>query len=200
MLQGIWLSTACLGTLIVWATTRPGDGENRARPADVAALEPAIRPPEVLAVPAQPPVAEPIPRPAEPSVSPLNLPEPMPADPPLTPGADDENHPLNPDLALDEPPLNVPEQLSLRIQEYSQPRPVAVRLLLRQVAELSAVPVDLTEVEDEPWKLKLDQPVTLHLEQTTVGQLLEEILRLADLSYHHRDGIIFVKPQGTSEM
>ena len=54
-----------------------------------------------------------------------------------------DDRPIVPEFAPDLPAVDVAAQLSLRIEEYSQTRPVQVRLLLRQIAELSAVPVDL---------------------------------------------------------
>ena len=95
------------------------------------------------------------------------------------------------------PAVDVAAQLSLRIEEFSQTRPVEVRLLLRQIAELSAVPVDLSAVEIDPWRAKLDRAATFELKQTTVGKVLDEILKQAELSYRHKDGVIFVTPPGT---
>jgi hypothetical protein len=190
-LRLIWLATACLGVVIVWIASRPGTPETQiertrfeeAPPATVAAVsEPLVEQSKV----------EPPPETTPPAAEPPRLPEPLPAEAPQVAAVADR--PIVPDFAPDVPAVDVATQLSLRIEEYSQTRPVPVRLLLRQIAELSAVPVDLSEVEIDPWRAKLDKPVTVELRQTTVGKVLDEILRQSELSYRHRDGVIFVAP------
>jgi hypothetical protein len=114
--------------------------------------------------------------------------------PPEAPAAAADNRPIEPELAADLPAVDVAAQLSLRIDEFSQTRPVEVRLLLRQIAELSSVPVDLSAVEIEPWRAKLDRSVSIELRQTTVGKVLDEIVKQAELSYQQRDGVIFLTP------
>jgi hypothetical protein len=179
--------------VIVWIASRPGTVATRTErtrfeeappAADLAVSTPAVEPPNV-----EPP-REPVPQAPEPP----RLPEPPPVEVPQVAAAASEDLPIVPELAPDRPAVDVPAQLSLKIEEYSQSRPAQVRLLLRQIAELSAVPVDLSAVEVEPWKAKLDQSVTIELKQTTIGDLLDAILSRAALSYRHRGGVIFVTP------
>jgi hypothetical protein len=66
--------------------------------------------------------------------------------------------------------------------------------LLRQIAELSAVPVDLSAVEVEPWKAKLDQAISVEMKETTVGGVLGEVLKRSGLRYESRVGVIFIMP------
>jgi hypothetical protein len=192
-LRLIWLATACLGVVIVWIASRPGTPETQvertkfeeAPPAtDVVVAEPSVGPPKV----------EPPPESAPPATEPPQLPEPPPVKPPQ--GTAVADRPILPEFAPDLPAVDVAVQLALKLEEYSQTRPVPARLLLRQVAELSAVPVGLSEVEIDAWRANLDKPVTVELRQTTVGKVLDEILRQSELSFRHRDGVIFVTPPG----
>jgi hypothetical protein len=194
-LRVIWLATACLGGAILWIVTRPTALETRVESTTFEQDSPAA--PVVVAEPIveAPEIESPAPVPA-PVVEPPAAPALPPPEPPVL-GADDR--PLMPELAPDLREIDVAGQLALPIEEFSQMRPVQVRLLLRQIAELSAVPIDLSEVETEPWRTKLDEPATVELRQTTIREVLEEIVRRAELSYRHRDGVIFVTPPNRPE-
>jgi hypothetical protein len=183
-----------LGVAIVWLANRPATTETRIEQTKFEEADPGTQetaPDSVVEAPKEelPPIV------AAPAVEPPKLPELPPVEAPQVAAVADDR-PIVPEFAPDLPPVDVAAQLSLKIEEYSQTRPVQVRLLLRQIAELSAVPVDLSEVEIDPWRAKLDQAVTLELKKTTVGKVLDEILRRTELSYRHRDGVIFVTPPG----
>jgi DNA-directed RNA polymerase subunit RPC12/RpoP len=186
-LRLIWFATACLGVVVLWVAARPTTPEARLEKSKFEDSSPAV--PIVAAEPVmETPKAEP---PPSPIIQPPKLPEPH---PPQANVAAADNRPFVPELAAELPAVDVTAQLSLRIEEFSQTRPAQVRLLLRQIAELSAVPVDLSAVEIDPWRAKLDRAVSVELKQTTVGKVLDEILKQAELSYRHKDGVIFVTP------
>ncbi|QDT55149.1 hypothetical protein Pan44_31910 [Caulifigura coniformis] len=197
-LRLIWGVTACLGVGVVWYASRPAKTEPLPREITVEQAEPAgpepapqtaIAPQAVVEEPKEelPPVV------VAPVVEP---PKPAAAQTPPVVAVPPDDPPLMPELAPDQPVVDVAAQLSLKIDEYSQVKPAPVRLLLRQIAELSAVPVDLSEVEAEPWKTKLDQAISVELKATTVGGVLEEVLKQAGLGSRQQDGVIFVVPEG----
>ncbi|OAI52001.1 hypothetical protein AYO47_06665 [Planctomyces sp. SCGC AG-212-M04] len=189
-LRLIWLATGCLGVVIVWIASRPATPEARLEKSKFEDSSPSV--PVVAAEPAvETAKTEPPPAPV---IQAPKLPEPHPPEVPVVAA---DNRPIAPELAADLPAVDVAAQLSLRIEEFSQIRPVEVRLLLRQIAELSAVPVDLSAVENDPWRARLDRTVSVELKQTTVGKVLDEIVKQAELSYRHKDGVIFVTPPGT---
>ncbi len=117
-----------------------------------------------------------------------------PAEIPQEAGPEREGPPLLPDHAPDEPAINVEAQLSLRLAEFTLTRPAPVRLLLLQLAELSAVPIDFREVEVERWRSRLDQPIAFELKETTLAAVLEEILRQSGLTQKRGAGVIEILP------
>ncbi len=195
-LRLIWLATACLGAVIVWLAVRPTQ--------EPAVVEPSAFVETSVDVPAPAPVPDPVPEVVvpEPAVVAAPKPSPMPEplivepSPMLVVAVDDR--PINPDFAPEPPPVDIPAQLSLRIAGYSQPKPVQARLLLRQIAELSAVAIDLSEVEVEPWQARLELNITLDLKETTVRGVLEEILKRAGLGSRHGEGVIYITPSANA--
>jgi hypothetical protein len=191
-LRLIWAATACLGVFVLWLSVRSDESPARGVTPEPVAADPL----KAAEEPSAPPVAAEI---VEPPAATLPMvPEPIAA--PLVPvvvppkvAAEDER-PLNPVLAADPPPVDIPAQLSLKITEFAQLKPAEVRLLLRQIAELGAVPVDLSEVEVEPWKERLDRAITLELKDTTLAAVLNEILHQSNLGSRWQDGIIYVTP------
>jgi hypothetical protein len=113
------------------------------------------------------------------------------ADPPVP---QEDQRPIDVPMAPDIPRIDVAKQLAQPILEFSQEKPVQARRLLQQVAELSAVPVDSSAVEIDPWRERLDRPVTLVLKETTVGGILAAVLELAGLRTETRDGVIHILP------
>jgi hypothetical protein len=68
--------------------------------------------------------------------------------------------------------------LSVSLTRFQTPQPIALRVLLRQLAEMSAMPIDLGEINQDP---VLDELVTVDLKQTTIRGVLEECLKPAKL-------------------
>ncbi len=205
VLRWIWLATACLGGVTAWLALRPRvDEEARMQPAEVTDAEPspelttpepAVVEPSVAAVPPEPAIEPGMAEPptAEPPMT-ASTPPPV-VEPPVAVVDPDHDRPIQPEFAPDEPAIDIPAQLSLRIAEFSQRKPVAVRLLLHQIAELSAVPVDLSRVEVEPWRDRLDREITVELTATTVGGVLDEILNQAGFHWKEIDAAITIMPR-----
>lgn len=189
-LRVIWGATFCVGAGVMWIASRPAATELEPKEVAVEDAEPAVPEPAPSVV-VDAPKEVPPPVVVAPMVEP---PEPPPAQAPPVGVVPAEDPPLMPEMAPDRPVVDVAVQLSLKIEEYSQLKPTPVRLLLRQIAELSAVPVDLSEVEVEPWKAKLDQAISVELKATTVGGVLEDVLKRSGLGSRQEEGVIFVVP------
>jgi len=70
--------------------------------------------------------------------------------------------------------------LSVSITRFQTPQPIMLRVLLRQLAELSAMPIDLGDLAEDA---ALNQLVSVDLKQTTIRGVLEECLKPAQLSF-----------------
>lgn len=123
--------------------------------------------------PAAPPPASPDPPPPPPVVAQEKPPAPPKADRPRTPAA------IIAEL-LGQPAPKPPEQVNIKrrleqpIARFEQIRPVAARQLLLQIEEMCGVPIryDAQELAAIDWQ----KPVTLRLENTTVGDILAALL------------------------
>lgn len=93
--------------------------------------------------------------------------------------------------AADDPPITVevaPEQqgydvergLAVVVTKFELKTPVPLRTLLRQFVEMSALPIDLTQVQNDP---RLDLPITLDLKDTTLHAILSTALAQAQLEF-----------------
>jgi len=123
--------------------------------------------------------------------------DPVPVEPPNeTVAADNpaERAPIDVPIAEDVVRFDVATQLRQPIREFTQAKPVEVRKLLVQVAELSAVPIDASAVEIEPWRERLDRTVTLALKETSVGEILDAVVQQVELRMEIADGVIRVLP------
>ncbi len=102
------------------------------------------------------------------------------------------------------PPEPVPASLALsaeaieaklrqKIARFDQPKPVAFVKLLDTIEELAGVPIvwDLDRVTDE----QLQQPVTIRLKETTVGEILDTLLKQAGLERRTVEGKIELLPR-----
>ncbi|MGH7202683.1 MAG: hypothetical protein ACREJB_18905 [Planctomycetaceae bacterium] len=83
--------------------------------------------------------------------------------------------------------------LAQPIARFEQARPVAARVLLFEIEEMAGVPIDIDPAVATSGS-PLDRPVTLRLEQVTVAEILEEMLRQLGLSYEVRDHAAVVVP------
>ena len=84
-------------------------------------------------------------------------------------------------------------KLRQKIARFDQPKPVAFVKLLDTVEELAGVPIvwDLDRVTDE----QLQQPVTIRLKETTVGEILDTLLKQVGLERRTVAGKIELVPR-----
>lgn len=80
-------------------------------------------------------------------------------------------------------PVDIQRALSQPIVSFRVARPVAARDLLAQVEEMAGVPIRVDTDALGRAAANLDRPVSLQLERTTVGGILEELLRRIELGY-----------------
>jgi len=86
--------------------------------------------------------------------------------------------------------VDVEAALKQRIRSFRQVRAIPFRQLLLQVEEMAGIPIRLDEDQLGAAATKLDQPVSLESENTTVGDLLQALLRKIGLAYEiEADGI-----------
>ncbi len=170
---------------------------------------PADQTNEPAATPSPPSVGEP-PEPADiPDVPGIPVarveqePPPLPIDVPLPAprNADDQadlaEAPIEPLLATEdsiEPPVRVDvrKSLGVRVSQFDQPRPVAIRELLFSLEEFVGVPIRTDDNRIEP--AQLDRTVTVSLNDTTLGEILSTVTRQAGLSYLIQDDEIVLVP------
>ncbi len=86
----------------------------------------------------------------------------------------------------------VEAKLRQKIARFEHPKPIAFVKLLDTVEELAGVPIvwDLDRVEDE----QLQKPVTIRLKATTVGEILDTLLKQVGLERRTVDGRIELRP------
>lgn len=89
-------------------------------------------------------------------------------------------------------PEAVEAKLRQKIARFDQSKPVPFVKVLDTVEELAGVPIvwDLERVDDE----QLQKPVTLQLKQTTVGDILDTLLKQVGLERRTVDGRIELHP------
>lgn len=117
---------------------------------------------------------------------------------------DDKPAPVVEKLPADEPkpafqpapavlsPEAVEAKLRQKIVRFDQPKPVPFIKVLNTIEELAGVPIvwDLDRVDDE----QLQKPVTLQLKLTTVGEILDTLLKQVGLERRTVDGRIELRP------
>lgn len=195
-----WLSVGLAAVVILLAVMRGGQ-EDSAPPNRTTATESAGTSSGEEALPSKPVPSSPeadleaqrpiLPLLASdpPAVEGVIAPEPAIPEPPP-----EQRAPIDVPIAPDIPRIDVARQLAQPILEFAQEKPVEVRRLLQQVAEMSAVPVDSSAVEVDPWRERLERPVTLVLKQTTVGEILSAVMELSGLRTETIDGVIHILP------
>jgi hypothetical protein len=165
--------------------SKPSDPENPNE--HPPAIEPrVVMPDQTPGLPVPPEPAEPVvvAVPVEPKSNEANLARPMPFanDPP-------KNEPAQP---AEPPPLTIEQRLQQKIARFEQSEPVPLVKLLETVEELAGVPIvwDVDRVNEQ----SLQMPVTLHLKQTTVGEILDALLKQAGLERRTVGGKIELRP------
>ncbi len=100
----------------------------------------------------------------------------------------DEPKPATPPAPAVLSPEAIEAKLQQKIVRFDQAKPVPFVKVLDTVEELAGVPIvwDLNRVDDE----QLQKPVTLQLKQTTVGEILDTLLKQVGLERRTVDGHI----------
>lgn len=88
-------------------------------------------------------------------------------------------------------PVNVEAALGQRIAGYRTVRPVVLRVLLGELEELVGVPIQPQGGNELDGAL--EQEVSVRLEATTVGEILNAVLQQAGLSYAQVEGGIRIR-------
>ncbi len=70
--------------------------------------------------------------------------------------------------------------LAVSVTRFEIKTPIPLRLVLRQIVELSALPIDAGELAHDP---RLDQLIALDLQQTTIRGILDAALKQAQLGF-----------------
>ena len=150
--------------------TKPKDNSDQPPP-DVIKDSPRDSQPPAAADPAEKPVAE----------------EPKPV--PVPPAPEPAQAPASFVLSSEA----IEGKLRQKIARFDQPKPVAFVKLLDTVEELAGVPIvwDLDRVADE----QLQQPVTIRLNATTVGEILDTLLKQVGLERRIVAGKIELLPR-----
>ncbi len=127
--------------------------------------------------PAEPKPAEP--KPAEPKPAESKPAEPKPAEP-------------KPAAAPPRSAREIARALDLPILRYVHKEPVAVSLVLGEVAQMSGVEVRLVDgLAGDP---RLAKTVRLELDRTTVGGILDAALEMIGLTRRVHDGFVQIEP------
>ena len=117
--------------------------------------------------------------PGEPSDPVTPAPQPNLADAgPKAPGPADL--PITVELVPERVGYNVERGLAVSVTRFEIKTPIPLRLVLRQIVEMSALPIDAGELAHDP---RLDQPVALDLQQTTIRGILDAALQQAQLGF-----------------
>ena len=103
-----------------------------------------------------------------------------------------EPKPADPPARVVLSPEAVAAKLGQKIARFDQPKPVPFVKVLDTVEELAGVSIvwDLDRVDDE----QLQKPVTLQLKQTTVGEILDSLLKQVGLERRTVEGKIELHP------
>jgi hypothetical protein len=95
-----------------------------------------------------------------------------------------------------EPAIDFTAALAQEIDLYDVPTPVAARLLLREIEEMLGAPLELEGGDTPRLEARLDHAISVRLEQTTVGGILDEVTRRAGLLYSIGPGAITLQAAG----
>ncbi len=97
---------------------------------------------------------------------------------PLAPVLADQ--PITVELTPEWVGYDVERGLAISVTRFEIKTPIPLRMVLRQIVEMSALPIDTSQVADGS---RLDQPVTLELQQTTIRGILETALKQVQLEF-----------------
>lgn len=191
-----WTSVSLAAAVVLIVILRGDPASETRTEAPGAATKSEVNPPPVA--PSGTTTDVPSPIASDPPIDvPMAVDVPDPAVEPITPVVASDPADLEPidvPIAEDVVRFDVATQLRQPILEFTQDKPVEVRKLLIQVAELSAVPIDASAVEVDPWRERLERPVTLALKETSVGGILAAVVEQAELRTEIVEGVIRVLP------
>ena len=88
--------------------------------------------------------------------------------------------PITAEVTPESKGYDVEQGLALAVTKFELKTPVPLRTLLRQIVEMSALPIDLSQVQNDP---RLDQPISLDLKDTTLRAILSAALTQAQLEF-----------------
>ena len=132
-------------------------------------------------VPGEP--SDPVTPPPEPIMADKGPKVPDPADPPITV-----------ELVPEPVGYDTERGLAVSITRFEIKTPIPLRLVLRQIVEMSALPIDTSQVQNDP---RLDQLVSLELQQTTIRGILEAALKQVQLEFMEDGQGIHLKDSGS---
>ncbi len=118
-------------------------------------------------VPGEP--SDPVSKPVTPDLAQGELPVPVPAEQPITV-----------ELVPERVGFDVEHGLAVNVTRFEIKTPIPLRLVLRQIVEMSALPIDTSIVQDDP---RLDQLVTIDLQQTTIRGILDATLKQVEWEF-----------------
>ena len=90
------------------------------------------------------------------------------------------NEPISVEVTPEPVGYDVDKGLSLAVSKFELKTPTPLRTLLRQVVEMSALPIDTSLVQNDP---RLDQLISLDLKDTTLRGILVAALAQAQLEF-----------------
>jgi hypothetical protein len=79
--------------------------------------------------------------------------------------------------------FDVAAALKQPILQFAQTRPQPLRLLIVQFEEMSGVPISYDEAELKAAGVSLEQPISVTLKNTTVGDILKAVLERGEVGY-----------------
>ncbi|MCA9026998.1 MAG: hypothetical protein KDA86_17455 [Planctomycetaceae bacterium] len=91
--------------------------------------------------------------------------------------------------------VDIEATMAQSITEFEQKNPVAARQLLLILEEMLGVKIDGSDLPEDV-KVRLDQTVSLHLRDTTAGDILVEVLKQIRLSYVVQNGRLELSDPG----
>lgn len=101
--------------------------------------------------------------------------------------------PITVELVPERVGYDVERGLAVSVTRFEIKTPIPLRLVLRQIVEMSALPIDTSQVQNDP---RLDQPVTIELQQTTIRGILETALKQVQLEFTEDSQGIHLKLSG----
>jgi hypothetical protein len=109
------------------------------------------------------------------------------------------NGATDPGVLEEQPAFDVAAALRQPIVSFHQHDPIPARTLLLLIEEMAGVPVSTERVTAAAGDSPLDQPVTLSLTKTTVGEILEALLERLDLTYIADESGIYLQHSPRAE-